>query len=122
MEDKIQQEKGWSIWILILLVVLFCGYGIVKAYEQRSNRLNWERSVEGRFYNINEGVKQNTQAISVLQNAHNQQQSDINILYQKIQQPVSQPAYEYYAGCYGVLPQENVTTFSLQCSREFFVN
>jgi hypothetical protein len=120
MEDKIQQEKGWSIWILILCILLFCGYGVLTAVKQHEQRENFDIMVLTvlQVHNDRLDILDNMQTKNVNQINDLQQFCQQSVLQQQI---IQQPQYQQLAGCYGVLPQENVTTFSLQCSREFFV-
>lgn len=116
MEETIQHEKLWSVLILVILVVLFCGFGIKTAYDQRNERLRWQEEVANTF-------TRHTQKIEALNNDVQYLKGNFGVLNDKVdnlQQSYQQQSTEHFAGCYGVLPQGNQTTFSLQCNKDFF--
>lgn len=116
MEETIQHEKLWSVLLLLILVVLFCGFGIKTAYDQRNERLRWQE-------NVVNTLNSHTQKINALNSNVQTLKGNFGVLNDKVdnlEQTCQQQSTEFFAGCYGVLPQNDQTTFSLQCNKDFF--
>jgi len=120
MEEVIKQEKGWSIFVLIILVLLFCGFGVMKAFEQRGTRLNWQNSVDMKLVSNDKELKGIANSLDTVATAYNTLDENFNNLQQFCQQQTTtvHQNYQKLAGCYGVIPT-NETTFSLQCRTDF---
>ena len=107
--------------LVVLVVLVICLLLINTAVKQRDERRQWVLDTSNRILGLNNQLSQTqtklTEATSELETKTNSLSNTIDLINLSISNKtfINNPI----AGCYGIIPKDNVTQFSLSCDTEF---